>query len=289
MSAFRLPDTTQISTLHLNVRNLSSARSFYSNLLGFRQIMSTANTASFSASGGPPAQCVVIEESNTSPRTPSAVGLFHVAFLFPNRRELAKTFKRLYDSGYPFQGASDHAVSEALYLADPEGNGIELYADRPRDQWKTVNGEVRMVTAPLDLNGLIAELDDVNPESYNLHPDVHIGHIHLQVSSLAHAERFYHELLGFEVTTRAYPGALFVSAGGYHHHLGLNIWNSKGAPKARPNTAGLARFGIRVPDRSALSVLETRLRSAALAVQRNNSEDAIMTEDFDGLSVELHL
>ncbi|HWP83341.1 MAG TPA: VOC family protein [Bacteroidota bacterium] len=289
MSTFRLPEATSVDSIHLRVRNLQEASRFYTTLLGFKEVMSEGNKVGFAASGKPPAQVLLTEDYHAPQRSRSSVGLFHVAYLFPNRRELAKAFRRLYDAGYPFQGASDHGVSEALYLADPEGNGIELYADRPRDQWQVRNGELHMYTAPLDIDHLMRELEGATQDSDELQPDVHIGHIHLQVSSLASAERFYHRILGFDVTTRSYPGALFVAAGGYHHHLGLNIWNSRGAPKATKGALGLTEFGVHIPDALVLSEIERRLVESGLPVEWTENGKVLKTEDFDGMSIMLHL
>lgn len=168
-------------------------------------------------------------------------------------------FKRLYDHQWPFEGFADHGVSEALYLADPDGNGIEIYADRPRAQWPRRHGELQMGTGELDLKSLFSELRENGEAWTGIHPDTTIGHIHLQVSSLQKAELFYHQLLGFDVTQQTFPGALFLSAGGYHHHIGLNIWNSKDGSPLAQDAVGLIRFGIEIPDRQTKSELKDRV------------------------------
>ncbi|MDQ3022209.1 MAG: hypothetical protein M3R36_16800 [Bacteroidota bacterium] len=153
-------------------------------------------------------------------------GLFHLALRFPNRIELARVFLRLFDNKLKFQGFSDHLVSEAIYLTDPDGNGVELYADKPRELWEWKMGEVQMDTLPLDLSKITGELDD--KEVWNgIHPDTDLGHIHLNVSDLFQAEKIYNDIIGFNVTNSSYPGAKFFSAGGYHHHIGTNTWQTR--------------------------------------------------------------
>lgn len=287
MSLTGLPAETTIDFLHLTVRNLQAMSSFYIELLGFREIGRTGFSVSFSASGKAPAQLVLTHQPNAQARSPRSSGLFHVAYLFPDQKELAQAFLRLYRQGYPFQGFADHGVSEAIYLADPEGNGIELYADRPRDQWEYKNGALEMKTAPLDIDNLIATLGPSPTLVSHVHPAMRIGHIHLQVSDLGKAERFYHELLGFNVMQRSYPGALFVSAGGYHHHLGLNIWNSRGNPALPEGTAGLAAFGIALPTQSSVERLWERLNQAGVPITDAKAE-SFRSTDFDNITTMVH-
>src|SRR5262249_17342915 len=154
--------------------------------------------------------------------------------------ELARALERVARAGWAFTGASDHLVSEALYLRDPEGNGIEIYRDRPRDEWRRVDGDIEMATLPLDLAGLMAEAPE-DPEA-GMPAGPRRGHVHLQVADLVAAEAFSHGVLGFDVTVRSSPGALFLSAGGYHHHVGLNTWAGEGIPAPPPGARGLRSF-----------------------------------------------
>ncbi len=193
-----------------------------------------------------------------------APGLFHVAILLPSRLDLAHALVRLAHARQPLDGASDHLVSEALYLSDPDGNGIEIYRDRPRAQWRYEGDTLRMATLPLDLRGVMDELEDDGPDQPAAPAGTVVGHVHLQVSDLAEAEGFYHGLLGFDVTVRGYPGALFVSAGGYHHHLGLNTWNSAGSPPPAPGSVGLRSYELALPDADELTRLLDRVRSAGV-------------------------
>ncbi len=287
MNATGLPAETTIDVLHLNVRNLQETSSFYTELLGLREIGRSGSSVTFSAAGKEPAQLVLTHRPNAHDRSPRSAGLFHVAYLFPDRKELAQAFLRLHRQEYPFQGFADHGVSEAIYLADPGGNGIELYADRPKDQWKYNNGSLEMMTAPLDIEDLVATLGPSPTLVSHVHPAMRIGHIHLQVSGIGKAERFYHELLGFDVVQRSYPGALFVSAGGYHHHLGFNIWNSRENPAPPEGTAGLAAFGIALPTRSSVERLRERLHQAEVPIT-DLKADSFTSKDFDGITITVH-
>ena len=150
-------------------------------------------------------------------------------------------------AGWRLSGASDHLVSEALYLSDPEGNGIELYRDRPRDEWPVVGDSLQMDTLR-STSDLLGEVDEANGDDAGMPAGTTLGHVHLQVSDLAAAEAFWAEALGFDVTVRGYPGALFVSAGGYHHHVGLNTWAGVGAPPPPDGARGLVRFEVVLPD-----------------------------------------
>jgi catechol 2,3-dioxygenase len=195
-------------------------------------------------------------------RPPGSTGLFHLALLVPTRADLARTLRRVADSGWPLSGASDHLVSEALYLSDPEGNGIELYRDRPRDEWPLVGDSVEMATLPLDLRALLAEPGGETAAA-TMPEGTTLGHVHLQVADLDAAEAFWVDALGLDVTARGYPGALFTSAGGYHHHVGLNTWAGVGAPSPPPGARGLVRFDVVLPDDAAVDGTAERLARVA--------------------------
>ena len=162
---------------------------------------------------------------------------------------------RLAKADYPIEGASDHIVSEAIYLSDPDHNGVELYADRPRSQWTWREGQIAMATEALDLDNLLATIQGQS-EPAGPPPETDIGHIHLHVADLAEAEKFYQEFLGLAVTQRSYPGALFLSAGGYHHHVAVNTWAGSAAPP--PNSIGLVSYRLEVPVAEILYCLEHR-------------------------------
>lgn len=191
---------------------------------------------------------------------PRDAGLFHTAFLFEDEASLAATvYRAAQDSRSKFVGSSDHHVSEAFYFTDPEGNGIELYRDRPREQWEQKNGELRMETLYLDPNAYLqTHLDQQVLDAGAARPGV-VGHVHLQVGDIPTARDFYVDTLGFETTVTGYPGALFAAAGGYHHHVAMNTWNSSGAgPRAA--RLGLGDVAVTVPGREDLDALIARLK-----------------------------
>jgi catechol 2,3-dioxygenase len=194
------------------------------------------------------------------PRVEETTGLYHVAILVPDRASLGGALARIAAAGVRL-GASDHLVSEALYIWDPDHNGLEIYRDRPRKEWSWRNGRVQMATEPLDRRSVASEGIDAGKHLEPMPAGTRIGHVHLQVGDLAQAHDFYTGVLGFEPTS-ARGGALFVSAGGYHHHLGLNVWHSLNAPPPAPNAAGLVEFDVVVPDRAGLDAARRRLEAA---------------------------
>jgi catechol 2,3-dioxygenase len=243
MNAF-LPDQTKVSQVHLRTANLERALSFYSEVLGLKAHHEPGSQAILSAAGDSPGLLVLSEDLTATARPPRSTGLYHLALRYPQRQDLALAFRRLAKHGYPIAGASDHGVSEAIYLSDADGNGVELYADRPRGQWAWRNGQVTMVTEPLDLDNLLATVEHQSGPA-GPPAKIDLGHIHLHVAELAAAERFYREFLGLAVTQSSYPGALFLAAGGYHHHIAVNVWAGKTA--APPNSVGLLSYRLEVP------------------------------------------
>jgi catechol 2,3-dioxygenase len=204
-------------------------------------------------------------------------GLFHTAFLFDGAASLSATvFRAAQDTRGQFVGSSDHGVSEAFYFTDPEGNGVELYTDRPRDQWEYNGRQVQMTTTYLDPNDylqqhLTQDEVDAGPSRAGT-----VGHVHLQVGDLETARAFYVDALGFEVTQSNYTGALFASAGGYHHHVAMNIWNSRGSgPRAA--SLGLGDVAVTVPSASDLEALTSRLRARSIAFE-NDGRSVTITD-----------
>jgi catechol 2,3-dioxygenase len=239
-----LPDQTRISRVHLRTARLERALEFYSGVLGLRVSHAPGSQTILSATPEEPGLLVLSEDRNASPRQPRSIGLYHFALRCATRNGLARLHRRIVNAGYPVAGASDHGVSEAIYLSDPDGNGVELYADRPRSHWRWQNGQIAMVTTPLDLDNFLANVR-AKKATTGSPPQLDLGHIHLHVKDLAAAERFYSEFLGLVVTQRSYPGALFFAAGGYHHHIGVNVWAGQGVPPA--NSVGLVSYRIEVP------------------------------------------
>lgn len=250
-----LPDQTRISQVHLRTAWLERALDFYSGVLGLKASYEPGGQAILSAMPEKPGLLVLSEDRNALPRVPQSIGLYHFALRYATRNDLAHAYRRVVEAGYPVSGASDHGVSEAIYLGDPDGNGVELYADRPRSQWRWQNGQIAMVTTPLDLENLLARID-AKPATIAQLQHADLGHIHLHVKDLAAAERFYSEFLGLAVMQRSYPGALFFAAGGYHHHIGVNVWAGKTAPPA--NTVGLVSYRLEVPVAEILYCLSHR-------------------------------
>ena len=234
-----------MGSVRLRVADLERQIEFYRDTLGLPVLGEDGGAAAL----GDGREVLVLEESpGAPPPARRTTGLFHVALLLPSREDLGAALLGLERRGWPRQGYADHAVSEAIYLADPEGNGIELYADRPRERWRSVGDELHITTEPLDLPGLVGAA--AGP-SDRLPAATVVGHVHLKVSTLEAAEAFYVGRLGFDVTARSYPGALFVSAGGYHHHLGLNVWSGVGAARPQEGSRGLRSFEVAVPDPAA--------------------------------------
>jgi len=250
-----LPDQTRISQVHLRTTRLERVLDFYSGVLGLKASHEPGAQAILSAMPEKPGLLVLSEDRNALPRVPQSIGLYHFALRYATPNDLAHAYRRVVKAGYPVAGASDHGVSEAIYLSDPDGNGVELYADRPRSQWRWQDGQIAMVTTPLDLENLLATIA-AQPATTAQLPHADLGHIHLHVKDLAVAERFYSEFLGLTVTQRSYPGALFFAAGNYHHHIGVNVWAGKAAPPA--NSVGLVSYRLEVPVAEILYCLSHR-------------------------------
>lgn len=259
-----LPAATAIGSVELTVRDLDRSLAYYTRSIGLERLTGDdAGPVVLGAAGFPLLSLV----QNPAARTVrGATGLFHFALLVPSRPDLAGVLARLAATGTRLSGASDHGVSEALYLSDPEGNGIEIYRDRAEGDWPRSGGKLAMVTEALDLEALLAEGNGA-PPAPALPTGTIMGHVHLHVRNLAEAERFYVGLLGFEEMQRYGPSALFVSAGGYHHRIGLNTWQGEGAPPPPPDATGLRQFVIRLPDRPSLDRVKKRLLAAGHTVE----------------------
>jgi catechol 2,3-dioxygenase len=237
-----LPLDAHIGQVGLTVRDLDRSLSFYRDVLGFEEAKRDGRVSFLEAPGGK----VIIElheRTDAVPRPRRSSGLFHFAILVPSRAALGRSLRRLAEKRWPISGAADHLVSEALYLNDPDDLGIEIYRDRPRDEWRVVNGELAMATDPLDLQAIHDEPGAETPWR-ELESGTIMGHVHLHVPHLDTAEAFYCGQIGFEPIVRRYPGALFVAAGGYHHHMGLNTWAGVGAPAPPEHAVGMRAFTI---------------------------------------------
>lgn len=254
----------RIGKVVLTVHDLGLVSDFYKNVVGLHDRGGDGESALLGTG-----KTVLLElRRDTQARRHSArdAGLFHTAFLLPGRADLGRWIRHAAAKRAPIQGASDHVVSEAMYLADPENNGIEIYADRPSSAWPRANGMIAMRTDPLDVDDL---LRSAGGTSWDGVPEgTIVGHVHLQVGSIAPAEAFYGGVLGFDLTAR-YTGGSFYGSGGYHHHVATNIWNSRDAPVRTGPVTGLADFEVLVSGAKALGALEARIAEAGVAAERH--------------------
>lgn len=274
---------TLVDSVHLTVSDLDRATHFYEERIGLvrHELDRGADrregaTAAMGVAGR---TLLILHESRNAQRPRRTTGLYHFAILVPSRVELSRAFRHLIETRTPMQGYSDHAVSEALYLADPDGNGIEIYRDRPREQWPFVDGALQMDSRPLDVENLIGEPDS-SPAWTGMSAGTRIGHIHLHVGHLEEGERFYRDALGFDLIMRYAGTASFLSAGGYHHHVAINTWAGQGAPTPPPGAIGLHHFVIAVPTREALAAVGRNL--AATATTFTGGDDHIEVSDPAG-------
>ncbi|UHQ96359.1 VOC family protein [Natrinema halophilum] len=272
-----LPQETRIGRTALRVNDLDELTEFYRTVVGL-SVLEESETRSVLGDADNP--LLVLEGDADAPtRHRSGAGLYHTAFRVPSRAALGDALARI-RTHWHLGGASDHWVSEALYLTDPEGNGIEIYRDFPRDEWpRSDDGRVRISTEPLDLDSIeaVATGDTQAP------PETDIGHIHLEVSSLDTFRDFYVDTLGFDLQTTV-PAAAFVSAGGYHHHIGANTWQHRTAPV---NGRGLSWFEVIVPDQDALTAVQSRLESREILV--SETDGGFIIHDPDEIEVRIRI
>jgi catechol 2,3-dioxygenase len=271
----------RISSVALDVADLSRSADFYERVLGLPLIERDEHRAALGPDPESPS-LVLGEIASPTPLPPGATGLYHVAWLHPTRAALAETVRRIAGGGWRFEGASDHGVSEALYLSDPDGLGIEIYADRPRERWDhPADGRgVQMTTLALDLDDLLAQAE--NEPAPTIAPGTGVGHVHMKVSDVPRAAAFYHDALGLEEQAQL-PSAAFLAAGGYHHHIGLNSWQSRGAAAAPDSAPGLRLVEFQLSDADALDALAGILSDAgADAVRERDSQDRLSVHDPDG-------
>ena len=278
--AYRLPDTTRLGRVRLQVADLARSITYYENVIGLRVISREGPVAMLGARDSGEVIVELHERSGARRVTRRGqIGLYHFAILLPNRASLGRFVRHLAEIG-EYAGMSDHFVSEAVYLQDPDGLGIEVYADRPRAAWRAENRQLAMTTVPLDVKALIAEAGD---EPWTGAPaGTVLGHVHLYVRDLSEAAAFYHEGLGFDKVVWSYPGALFMSAGGYHHHLGTNTW-AAGAPLASDDEARLIEWEIVVPDAASVRAAGDNLESRGFAVERDGRD--VVARDAWGTQV----
>ena len=264
-----LPAALRLGAVHLTVAQLDRSVAFYQDVIGLRVRRQDEDSAVL---GTDLADLVVLVEDSAAHPAGRHAGLYHFALLFPTRMALSHALRRLAGTRTPIEGAADHGVSEALYLPDPDGNGIELYADRPREEWpppSSPDTKVGMYTIALDLDDVLGPSEG---EELPRHADdgLVLGHMHLHVGDVDEALRFYGDVVGLE--TMAFLGsAAFVAAGGYHHHLGLNVWRGKGVGPAPEHTVGVRLWEVVLPGDDDVAAVRARLEGAGTH-----------TEDHDG-------
>jgi catechol 2,3-dioxygenase len=283
-SRYRLPAATSLGPVRLRIADLQRSLAFYQGTLGLRLLDGDGGTATLGSYGDRNPLVVLEEHRGARPVPPRGrLGLFHYAILLPDRPSLGRFVRHLGDIG-AHAGAGDHLVSEAIYLHDPDGLGIEVYADRPRSMWRRVGRQLMMATDPVDMSGLVREAGDTRWTG--MPAGTVMGHVHLHVGDLRTASAFYSAALGFDRMVWQYPGALFLAAGGYHHHLGTNTWAGAGAAPPGADDAQLLEWTIRLPDARDLDAAAQSIAAAGFAAERQR-DGALATRDAWGTGLRL--
>lgn len=259
-----LPTGLRLGPATLAVADRERSLAFYREFLGLTVLDEVPHDGEPAVMLGAQGVAVIriVARPGIAPLPRRVTGLYHAAILLPDRAALGRVILRLAEARYPF-GASDHAVSEALYLDDPDGNGLEIYADRDRSEWTWDGDRVRMTTVALDLDAVVAAIPDGSPRWAPMPAGTTLGHVHLRVGDAGAAERFYAGTVGFDVVA-SFPGATFMSVGGYHHHLGANSWETGGAPPRSDATAGLIEWEIVLPTVDDVAATAARLAAAGV-------------------------
>ena len=278
---FALTRPAYVGQAHLLVKDLARVSDFYQKIIGLAVIEKSPSGEILGVNGQPLLTLTTTQNAARAPRT--AAGLFHTAFLMPTRKDLAHWLAHAAHNNVQLQGASDHLVSEAIYLADPEDNGIEIYRDRAPGEWTyQQDGTVQMATNRLDLQALY---ESAPKDAYEGAADgTAIGHIHLQVGNIPQADEFYQDVLGLKIMAR-YPGASFFGAGQYHHHVAANIWNSRGAVAREADMTGLSGYSLRFNDKAALDTALAALDRLEISTERQS--DGVTLKDPWGIGLKL--
>lgn len=280
---FHSEPSTFVSQVNLKVSNLERSLTFYQEVIGFKILSQTATKADLTADGKT-ILLTIVQPEHVKTKQKNTTGMYHFALLLPERSDLANIVKHFVELNQRI-GSADHLVSEALYLADPDGNEIEIYIDRNPSVWNWIGGNVAMATDPLNFNDLLSR--DLGNKWNGLPAATIMGHIHLHVSQLAEAEQFYTQGLGFEVVNRYGAQALFISTGKYHHHIGLNTWAGIGAPRPAPNSVGLESYLLVFPNVEARDRIIASLKNIGASVQEENGY--YVTADPSGNRIQLHV
>lgn len=284
MSKYHKPPIGYVSKVSLQVLDLARSTEFYSRVIGLHVLSQNEDQVDFSANGKD-TLLTIYQLSNGVKKQPRTTGLYHFALLLPNRKELGKILNHFIQNQIPLQGASDHGISEAIYLSDPDGNGIEIAVDTPASTWKWQDGllDVFSNNGPMDVK---AVLDASQNEVFKSLPsDTIIGHIHLHGSELKNIRNFYEKVLGMDVVIDLPRQALFFSYGNYHHHLAVNVWNGMGAPIPDKNSVGLRNFEIKLPEHLKIDDIKVKLQQ--LNSQYSKTEKGIKVSDPSGNNINI--
>lgn len=275
---FHEKPNTYVTNVEIKVSDLQRSLTYYQDIIGFKVLHQESHKATLTADGHT-ALLTIVQPETVEEKHRMTTGLYHFALLLPTRRDLANIITHFHEKGV-YLGASDHAVSEALYLNDPDHNGIEVYVDRPESEWTWYVDQVHMVTEPLNIRSI---LEEGNGNWSGLPEGTVMGHIHLSVSNLAEAEQFYTKGLGYDIVSRYGTQALFISTGRYHHHIGLNTWHSENAPKLGENQVGLKTFSLRLDNEEQASSMKANLHAMGAPVI--DIDGGFQTEDPAGNTV----
>ncbi|MBC1475197.1 VOC family protein [Listeria grandensis] len=269
---------TEIGKVVLKTKNNQKLAAFYKEIIGLKVIAESVDSISLGTGKRILVELVQVKRAQIPKE--AKTGLYHTAFLLPSREALGSFLQHLLESEYPLDGAGDHIFSEALYFRDPEGNGIEVYADRPRAEWQRDEaGNLPMATNQVDGDGLLMAGADMDWSG--VPKDTKVGHIHLQIGDIEATRNFYQTMLGFTIMTEI-PSALFFAAGDYHHHIGANIWAGRDLPKLADDETGLAYFTIKTAD---IEKLQAYLIQQGITFQEK--DDDILVEDPNGIKLRI--
>lgn len=257
MKNYHTNEIPHVSSIELRVLNLNRSIEFYTKTIGMKLLSRTDKKANFGTDNS--VLLSLIEIENGHPTDTRFAGLYHVAYLVPSRKELGSILKHFIKNRTPLQGASNHGISEAIYLADPDGNGIEIAADTPDSTWKWINDKLDLLSenGPMDVQSVLNEAKDM--EFNGLSKDTIVGHLHLHVSELVESKKFYNTLLGIDTVIEIPNSAIFMSYAKYHHHIAINVWNGKGVKQAEPNTPGLIVANLSFPTQEDINRIENKL------------------------------
>ncbi len=283
-----LDPATAIGAIALTVADLERSVAYYTGPIGLALLHRAAGEAVLGVGAQP---LLLLREQPGAAPWPrggrSYTGLYHFAILVPTRRDLGRWLHHWIELGLPLPGQGDHLVSEALYLEDPDGHGVEIYRDRPRAEWQWDGGQVRMGTGPVDIRALLTDAIESGEPWAGMDEETILGHVHLQVGDIPQAARFYHDILGFDIVASMASSALFVSAGGYHHHLGMNVWHSQGATPAPDSSVNLRFFTVALPTEEARAAVVARLEAAG--VERREVGNVVVLHDPWQNAIILHV